>query len=192
MNFSILTKDRMKLYQHSVRCPVAMQIFLDANPRYWRFVPMTLEESEVPEQQLFQDPDISDEISFNLRLKHDCQLHVTSIPKPPQGYTFSKRQIALQMEYFHKMQDKILPNQDIDLYNATVVAVLPETCTEMFRFTIESLFITYAETKLNTIGNVLNPTPLPDSNPWLIRGSDWCQGLLRRPHPKKISFNENN
>ena len=51
LEFRILRKDRMKLYQHSVRCPVAMQIFLDTNPQYWRFVPMTLEESEKPEQQ---------------------------------------------------------------------------------------------------------------------------------------------
>ncbi|CAF5146084.1 unnamed protein product, partial [Rotaria sp. Silwood1] len=47
----VLAKDRMKLYQHSTQCPVAMQIFLDANPQYWRFVPMPLEEAERPEQK---------------------------------------------------------------------------------------------------------------------------------------------
>lgn len=62
---------------------------------------------------------------------------------------------------------------------------MPETCTEIFRFTVESLFITFAETKLNTLGNVLTSNPLPDINPWLIRGSDWYQGLVRRPQPMK-------
>jgi hypothetical protein len=57
----------------------------------------------------------------------------------------------------------------------------------MFRFTIESLFITHAESNLNTIGNVLNPHQLPEYNPWLIRGDEWCQGLLRRPQPKPVT-----
>ena len=65
----------------------------------------------------------------------------------------------------------------------------------MFRFTIESLFITHAETNLNTIGNVLNENlpgnNYPLNNPWLIRGDEWCQGLLRRPQPKKYNVNCN-
>ncbi|CAF3104581.1 unnamed protein product [Rotaria sp. Silwood2] len=184
----VLVKDRMKLYQHSARCPIAIQIFLDANPQYWRFVPMTLEESEKPEQQLVQTPLISDEPNWNLRTKEDCRICVEAVSKPSNGYTFSNRQIMLQTQYFHKMQDKTLPNQAIDLYNATIVAVLPETCSEMFRFTIESLFISYAETNLNSIGNVLNENKngdyYPMNDPWFVRGSGWCQGLLRRPQPK--------
>jgi hypothetical protein len=66
----------------------------------------------------------------------------------------------------------------------------------MFRNIIESLFITYAETRLNTIGNML-PVGQQDYsyimyNPWLIRGDEWLQGLLRRPQPKTtISTTEN-
>jgi len=60
----------------------------------------------------------------------------------------------------------------------------------MFRSLIESLFITYAETRLNTIGNVLTVDQQDYScimhNPWLIRGDEWFQGLLRRPQPKNI------
>ena len=52
--FSTLRKDRMKLYQHSAQCPVAMQIFLDANQQYWPFVPMTIEESQQSEQQFIR------------------------------------------------------------------------------------------------------------------------------------------
>ena len=61
----------------------------------------------------------------------------------------------------------------------------------MFRYVIESLFITYAETSLNSIGNVLadngHDHSYPLNDPWLIRGDDWCQGLLRRPRPKPRS-----
>lgn len=113
----------MKLYQHSVRCPHAMQMFLDANPQYWRFVPMTMEESEKSEQQSIQGLVFSEELDWNLRSKDDCRICVEAVPKPPSGYTFSNRQIVLQMLYFQKKRDKTLPNQDIDLYNATIVAV---------------------------------------------------------------------
>ncbi|CAF4806483.1 unnamed protein product, partial [Rotaria sp. Silwood1] len=184
----VIAKDRMKLYQHSARCPVAMQIFLDANPQYWRFVPMTLEESQRPEQQSIEQPVISDEPNWTLRSKGDCRVCVEAVPKPLNGYTFSNRQIMLQTQYFHKLRDKTLPNQDIDLYNASIVAVLPESCSDMFRFTIESLFITYADAKLNSIGNVLNENQnddhYPMNDPWFVRNSEWCQGLLRRPEPK--------
>lgn len=66
--------------------------------------------------------------------------------------------------------------------------LVPETCSDAFRFMIESLFITHAETNLNTFGNVLNQNQsdeyVPLNDPWLIRGNEWCQGLLRRPQPK--------
>lgn len=119
----ISTKDHMKLYQHSVRCPVAIQIFLDANPQYWRFIPMTFEESETLEQRSVHGLGLPEELDWKLRSRDDCKLYVTSVPKPPIEYTFSNRQQALQLLYFYKKRDKILPNQSIDLYNATIVAV---------------------------------------------------------------------
>ncbi|CAF1457059.1 unnamed protein product [Rotaria sordida] len=152
----ISAKDRMKLYQHSTQCPIAMQIFLDANPQHWRFVPMTLEESERSERKMIPPYTFSEEISWTIRSKEDTQIYVETVPKPPKGFTFSNRQIMLQTQYFHKTQDRTLPNQDIDLYNATIVAVLPETCTDMFLYIIESLFITHVEPNLNTISNILN------------------------------------
>ncbi|CAF4236004.1 unnamed protein product, partial [Rotaria sp. Silwood2] len=84
----ILVKDRMKLYQHSARCPVAMQIFLDANQPYWRFVPMSLEESQRPEQQMVQRLVISDEPSHHARTRRDCEICVDAVPKPSKGYIF--------------------------------------------------------------------------------------------------------
>ena len=122
-NARTLRKDRMKLYQHSVRCPVAMQIFLDANPQYWRFIPMSLSESERPEQCKIESAVFSDELNWNLRSKEDCRICLEAVPKPPTGYTFSNRQLVLQTQYFHKKQDKQLPNVNIDLYHATIVAL---------------------------------------------------------------------
>ncbi|CAF1439543.1 unnamed protein product [Rotaria sordida] len=187
----ILAKDRMRLYQHSAQCPIALQIFLDANPQYWCFIPMQIEEAQTSEEQIIERANLSNQADLNRRSKHETHIYVESIPKPPNTYVFSNRQIELQSEYFHYKKDKILPNRDIDLYNATIVALLPETCTEMFRLLIESLFITHAETKLNSIGNILKPIDLPDYNPWLIRGDHWCQGLLRRPKPTPNTNQDN-
>ncbi|CAF4036541.1 unnamed protein product [Adineta steineri] len=119
----ILRKDRMNLYQHSARCPAAMQIFLDAYSQYWRFIPMTFEESEKSEQRNINDSLLSDEVDCKLRSKEKCRICVEAVPKPPRGLIFSNRQILLQAQYFQKKRDKIVPDGIIDLYNATVVAV---------------------------------------------------------------------
>ena len=70
--------------------------------------------------------------------------------------------------------------------------LVPETCSDMFRDVIESLFITYAETSLNTIGNVLKHEQrnlyYPSNNSWLLRNDEWCQGLVRRPQPKPTTI----
>lgn len=113
----------MKLYQHSVRCPVAMQIFLDVNPQYWRFVPMTFDESEQSEQKQISRTVVFDPSDSNSRTLDACRIYIEAVPKPPSGYTFSDRQILLQTEYFHQKRDQILPNENLDLYDATIVAV---------------------------------------------------------------------
>ncbi|CAF1320142.1 unnamed protein product [Adineta steineri] len=175
----------MKLYQHSARCSAAIQIYLDANPQYWRFIPMTCEEAQTSEEYIIKRRNLSDELDWDRRTINDTSIYVEAVPQPPNRYIFSNRQIALQMEYFHCKKDQNSLNLDLDLYDATIVAVLPETSTEMFRLLIESLFITHADTKLNSIGNMLRGIDLPDFNPWLIRGDQWCQGLLRRPKPTR-------
>ena len=184
----IIRKDRMQLYQHSARCPVAMQIFLDANPQYWRFIPMTVDESMKPEQHSIHRPVLFDEFQAHYRLKEEAVACLNSVPKPPSDFVFSNRQLVLQTQYLHQNRDKTLPDMNIDLYQATIIALLPDSCSDMFRNTVESLFITYAESSLNTFGNVLIEGPQmnenPMFNPWLMRGDQWCRGLLRRPEPK--------
>ena len=183
----IIRKDRMRLYQHSARCSVAMQIFLDANPQYWRFVPMTVDESTKPEQHIIQRPVFSDEFQPHYRLKEEAVACLDGVPKAPPNFVFSNRQLVRQTQYFHQSRDKTLPDMNIDLYQATVIALLPDPCSDMFRNTVESLFITYAESSLNSFGNVLIKEPHENENlmwnPWLMRGDTWCRGLLRRPQP---------
>lgn len=48
----ILSKDHMHLYQHSTRCSSAVQMFVDENPIYWRFVLMTDNEANEMHQQI--------------------------------------------------------------------------------------------------------------------------------------------
>ena len=41
----MVVKDRMHLYRHAARCPCAIQIFLNFNPVYERFVPLPVDQS---------------------------------------------------------------------------------------------------------------------------------------------------
>ena len=54
----------------------------------------------------------------------------------------------------------------------------------MFRWLVESLFITHSQASLNMIGNMLNDEPASDHhplrNPWLNRGQQWCADVVRR------------
>ena len=73
----------MKLYPHSVRWPAAMQIFLNANPHYWRLVRMVMKEAEVPLQSLIQRQVLTDQLDWNLRSIDDCRVFVEAVLKPP-------------------------------------------------------------------------------------------------------------
>ncbi|CAF4800816.1 unnamed protein product, partial [Rotaria socialis] len=39
-----LIMKKMRLYQHSAHCPVAIQLFLEHNPAYWCFISKSKEE----------------------------------------------------------------------------------------------------------------------------------------------------
>jgi len=116
-------KDKMQLYQHSARCPVAMQIFLNANPRYWRFVPMTEEEAEKPDQKYIRHPTAGKATAMRIREKQQAFDCIEKLPVPPEGFCFSNRQLLKQFEYFRDCGDSNMPNRNVDLYNATIVAV---------------------------------------------------------------------
>ena len=109
----MIGESRIQLYEHSARCPTAMEMFLRCNPQYRSFASTSKD--------------------------HRNQLR---------------------------------PNVDLNLYNASIVAVrksvysilvsslscslsiVPDHCSEIFYGIIEALFITHAQTQLNTLGHL--------------------------------------
>ncbi|CAF4554420.1 unnamed protein product, partial [Rotaria magnacalcarata] len=85
-------KNSMLIYQHSIQCSAAIQMFLDSNPHYWRFVPMSIIEADKNNNN-YEMRNISTTMV-------DVQNYLRNIPKPPFGYKFSKRQIEKQAEFF--------------------------------------------------------------------------------------------
>ena len=45
--------NKMRLYHHITRCPVAMQLLLDTNPDLWCFVPMTNDQAMIDDLDFF-------------------------------------------------------------------------------------------------------------------------------------------
>lgn len=172
--FRVLTKDRMLLYRHAVRCPSAMQIFLNFNPIYWCFAPKRLTEATVEDEKnptlpasLIQlDPIHSIAIASKdrnarkttetTRSDESVRLSMRHLPPVPNGYRFSIQQRAKQFQYFKQQHDlNHKQNPVIDLFNATVIAVVPEDCSETVRRFVEALFITHTQPKLNTSGRLV-------------------------------------
>ena len=73
-------------------------MFLDCNPDYWFFVPTTT--TEIQTQKLTSD-------------------------LPSEHYTFSTHQHTKQFQTFKEKRDRSILNfnRDLDLYNATIIAV---------------------------------------------------------------------
>lgn len=163
-------KDRMALYQHPMRCTKAIELFLDAHPQYWPFVPMTNIEAD------------RDSYSFHPRTPvrnaqdESIQKYLDAVPKPPEGYRFSIRQISEQSDFFKlkTFTERIHSNNQI--YDATIVAVLPLNTSDLFRQMLHSLFVTHTQSKLNTLGHLF---PSPSTNERIPLGT-WCASLRRR------------
>lgn len=196
--FRTLSKDGMHLYRHSTRCRAAVQMFLDENPRYWRFVPMTDEEASQPHETILS---ASAEIQSSADIRDDplTKLFIENLPSAPTGYRYSQRQYHLQQVFFKSKRDLDVPNVHLDLYNAKIIAVrkcpsvwfficrlllsvVPETGSTVLRQLVEALFITHAETKLNSSGRLVSTT---DNHDAAINQEStiWCEGLVRRPVP---------
>lgn len=164
----------MLLYKHAVRCPSAMQIFLNFNPIYWCFAPQRLLEAEIEDKKnptlpssLIQLDSVhpiaiaskdrhARKATETTRSDENVRLYMRHLPPVPNGYKFSIQQRAQQFQYFKQQHDLIhKQNPVMDLFNTTVIAVLPEDCSETVRRFIETLFITHTEAKLNTSGRLV-------------------------------------
>ena len=113
----------MRLYRHSTECPTAIQIFLDENPQYWRFVPLLNDDAD----QMDRNPYIaSRDVPHvdDLRNDKDVRELLANLPPPPTNYRFSQRQYHQQYSFFQARRElKAMPNMHLDLYNAKVIAV---------------------------------------------------------------------
>ena len=126
-----LAKDSMLLYRHSTHCPVAMQLFLDCNPRYWPLIPMPWQQAQeenrrYPTSTPPASPDRTSIAVTPIDTRSDqevvCCLNDLP-PVPSDQYAFSTRQSADQLEFFKTNQDLLMSNSHLDLYQATVVAL---------------------------------------------------------------------
>ena len=64
--------------------------------------------------------------------------------------------------------------------------LVPNNCSELFYRLLEALFITHAQTKLNTLGHldgmIVENNNCNDINARIVddRRGNWCQNLVRR------------
>ncbi|CAF1392821.1 unnamed protein product [Adineta steineri] len=192
----MLVKDDMLLYRHSARCPVAMQLFLSCNPQYWPFVPM-LNYYASDENRYYQLPahipaDPTSPLGESVHRRSDCEAGTCMTDLPPMPfnrYTFSARQCAEQFQYFKNKRDYQPLNNNLDIYNAKIIAVLPNNCSTSLYRLLEVLFITHAQTKLNTLGHLDTYTMHQANNinhsrirtDVITDRGDWCRSLHNLP-----------
>lgn len=127
--------DKSWLYQHSARCSIALQLFLDYNPEYWCFVPMKSVEqqfvhgtvrgylSRQSSYRAISTPSESDRFTTWIRKDADVRLLMDNLPQPPYGYSFNHYQRQQQANFFKWTQDRNVPLYNVDLYNANIIAI---------------------------------------------------------------------
>ena len=129
----------MWLYQHTARCPSAVQLFLDANPDYWCFVPVANNEANsnintrmrLSAQARHTQP-------TSTRLQAEAKYLADQVPDPPDGYVFTDRQKQGQIQFFRALKDQQLLSSSsitmVNLYNAAMIAVCKQLFFKMWRF----------------------------------------------------------
>ena len=187
------------MYQHSARCSVALQAFLEYNPEYWCFVPTkTVEQQQ--QQQMIQGQTVrgylarqpathrelpaASDLDFSTtwnRRDAEVRLLMSNLPEPPFGYSFNSYQRQQQANFFKWAQDRNVPLHNVDLYNPNIVAILPDNASKVFRKLIESLFITHADCKLNQMGHLLSNQIAANTNPNRSLESVWCVNMTHHP-----------
>lgn len=132
----------MLLYRHATRCPASMQIFLNFNPIYWCFVPLTNTEVEVQNRKHLIIPsslillDTVNPTSIGSKDRHAISATVNTrsdesvrscmrnLPPLPPGYNFSIQQRVKQFQYFKNQHDiNHHQNPTLDLFNVAIIAV---------------------------------------------------------------------
>ncbi|CAF4999167.1 unnamed protein product, partial [Rotaria socialis] len=150
---------KMRLYQHSAHCSVAVQLFLEHNPVYWCFIPRPRKDVE-QENEFYARIVLAtgSEFVYVLPKRTNQEKKVarllTGISFPPPERHFSSAQIQKQRLFFDRhLLSPVdqLPYVETDLYKMKIIAVLPTDESVILRYLIETLFIIHGETKLNMI-----------------------------------------
>ncbi|CAF1164481.1 unnamed protein product [Adineta ricciae] len=156
--------DKMRLYQHAARCPIALRLFLRQNPCYWCFVPQIWRDAQVDNMDYLQGSNAAGFHTIDLQslriiamvtsTNRRLAMCIDRVPWTPAAYAFSYLQRKQQRAFFeHLLTLPIdeLPYSPVDIYKIAIIAVLPENCSKLLRYLIETFFITHCETKLNMI-----------------------------------------
>ncbi|CAF5198610.1 unnamed protein product [Rotaria magnacalcarata] len=150
---------KMRHYQHSAHCSVAVQLFLEHNPAYWCFISRSRREVE-QENNFYTGLVLATESEFAFilprRTNHEKKVArlLTGVMLQPAENHYSTAQIQKQRIFFDRLLlspvDQ-LPYVEADLYKMKIIAVLPTDESIILRYIIETLFIIHAESKLNMI-----------------------------------------
>ena len=135
--------DQLWLYQHAARCPAALQLFLDYNPEFWCFVPMKTVELQLrqgpvrgylaPSPMAHREATTSESDMSTSWTRKDAEVRflVQNVPRPPLGYDFNNYQRQQQANFFKWTQDRNVPLNNVDVYNANIIAVCMFTHTHI-------------------------------------------------------------
>lgn len=145
----------MWLYRQTTQC----------HPEYWCLILM--KSKDVEQENITHSTTTIPIASDRSPLQYDLTKCLQNIPKPPDNYPFSLHQGKEQCHTFlhAKIDPEKPPTLNAVLYHMAIVAVLPNSCSTLLQYFIESLFITHAECKLNEIGHLTNPPAALISNP---------------------------
>ena len=126
----------MWLYQHTARCPAALQLFLDAKRDYWCLVPMPEERARSKVETTVPAPARRSTIvdrAEEARIEADANYLVDGLPEPPASFAFSPRFKHKQMRFFREERYEHEPSDtNVCLYNASIIAVRTYHCPHMF------------------------------------------------------------
>ena len=130
----------MRLYQHSARCPIALRSFLDCNPQYWCFIPMSLQDASSENITILQqmsaassssttttiDIELIDIIAIGAIDNPRLSNFIHNVPHPPAAFVFSYRQRQQQRTFFERFissSTQQLPYSPVDLYQVAIIVV---------------------------------------------------------------------
>ena len=118
----------MWLYQHAARCPQAIQLFVDANPDYGCFIPMSIDDPALKRDNATYSPSDEEQLNSGPYVRAaPYAKHITRLlPTPPESYVFSDRQKFEQRRFFQTGKDRFLSSRletNVDLYDAAIIAV---------------------------------------------------------------------